>query len=499
MVFPPPPNHCSESVLYSYKDRAWKLADFGISSEITTGMITLYSKGTPGYRAPELLLEYPKYSEKVDIWALGCILYELVVGTKPFSSDIAVSEYRHSQSLDLEDCEPLFKDSILEMLQMAPESRPTSARLYTSFSRYYRDSAKASQPGKLEIVTSLPESEEWRTEKLTWAEPNTDVVFVDDTVTEGTEWTVLAAIVNKPTTRVATISIDDGHIHQSVKLWNITGELLWEKQEVLGAIHEIVQPTFSEDGKHLAVYSKDVVEIIDARRAVRANKFPVKDTKITAISIARNGRTLAIATDKSHTNERLDDAYLSKEVFDKPVDVVTTILISNVSIAYLGRGRRLFAVGKPLPIVGVASRPLRGFSWDLNSRALLQKFNFGNSFSYFESSINIITLFNEPCLYMRIGHLHGTAHCSALFYTAEGRLLSETHESRCVHGVCPQGIVYIRSHEKLEIFDSKKRGEIASIQSDELPPILEIKALGVLEERVIVVADDERFIFLRKH
>jgi serine/threonine protein kinase len=68
----------------------WKVADFGLTSQGTSQSLhyTEFARGTSGYRAPELLLQDTAvYNNKVDIWALGCILFELVVGTKPFTTD----------------------------------------------------------------------------------------------------------------------------------------------------------------------------------------------------------------------------------------------------------------------------------------------------------------------------------------------------------------------------------------------------------------------------
>ena len=40
-------------------------------------------KGTPLYMSPELVQEKP-YDHTSDLWALGCILYELYTGLPPF-------------------------------------------------------------------------------------------------------------------------------------------------------------------------------------------------------------------------------------------------------------------------------------------------------------------------------------------------------------------------------------------------------------------------------
>jgi serine/threonine protein kinase len=54
-----------------------KIGDFGISRMFdTTKQYTMSMIGTPYYVSPELVQE-DKYSYKSDVWAIGCILYEL--------------------------------------------------------------------------------------------------------------------------------------------------------------------------------------------------------------------------------------------------------------------------------------------------------------------------------------------------------------------------------------------------------------------------------------
>lgn len=63
-----------------------KLCDFGFARSMSTGTHVLTSiKGTPLYMAPELIEECP-YDHNADLWSLGCIVYELVVGTPPFQT-----------------------------------------------------------------------------------------------------------------------------------------------------------------------------------------------------------------------------------------------------------------------------------------------------------------------------------------------------------------------------------------------------------------------------
>jgi len=86
-------------VLYSEKDRCWKLADFGTASKATSKRLntTSYSRGTAGYRAPEILdMTAPKFNNKADIFAFGCIIYEIVTGQKLFWDDFAIITYAAS-------------------------------------------------------------------------------------------------------------------------------------------------------------------------------------------------------------------------------------------------------------------------------------------------------------------------------------------------------------------------------------------------------------------
>ena len=62
-----------------------KLADFGISTKFTPNVPHKAQKGvvTLWYRAPELLLG-AEYTEAIDMWAVGCVLGELILGSPVF-------------------------------------------------------------------------------------------------------------------------------------------------------------------------------------------------------------------------------------------------------------------------------------------------------------------------------------------------------------------------------------------------------------------------------
>ena len=78
----------SANILYSNVGGRVKLADFGLARAFgsplrayTQPVVTLY------YRAPELLLGSKLYSSPVDVWSLGCVMGELLLGKIMISPD----------------------------------------------------------------------------------------------------------------------------------------------------------------------------------------------------------------------------------------------------------------------------------------------------------------------------------------------------------------------------------------------------------------------------
>ena len=61
-----------------------KIADFGFARYVHPAGMAETLCGSPLYMAPEIL-SYRKYDAKADLWSVGAILYELLVGRPPFS------------------------------------------------------------------------------------------------------------------------------------------------------------------------------------------------------------------------------------------------------------------------------------------------------------------------------------------------------------------------------------------------------------------------------
>ncbi|CUS11445.1 unnamed protein product, partial [Tuber aestivum] len=119
-----------------------KLGDFGISKRIQAQDTTTFHTqvSTPTYGAPEVLgldsnSETSDYTTSVDIWSLGCVVYELLAGGKLFASAGLVSRYFFGISPFPEDklrgLSPPTSDigiSFLKsLLEIRPGDRPTAA------------------------------------------------------------------------------------------------------------------------------------------------------------------------------------------------------------------------------------------------------------------------------------------------------------------------------------------------------------------------------------
>ena len=74
-----------------------KIGDFGISKILDGTNYAQTFAGTYKYMAPEII-NYNKYSKKVDIWSLGCIIYELCTLNRCFESKIIIELFKQINS-----------------------------------------------------------------------------------------------------------------------------------------------------------------------------------------------------------------------------------------------------------------------------------------------------------------------------------------------------------------------------------------------------------------
>lgn len=68
------------------KDFTAKLGDMNVSKVANKNGLNFTQTGTPYYASPEVWKDEP-YSNKSDIWSLGCVLYEMTTLKPPFNAD----------------------------------------------------------------------------------------------------------------------------------------------------------------------------------------------------------------------------------------------------------------------------------------------------------------------------------------------------------------------------------------------------------------------------
>lgn len=73
-----------ENVLLRAGDRVLKIGDFGTACQTSAGQPRSEYVATRWYRSPECLLTRGRYGAKMDVWATGCVLYELATGRPLF-------------------------------------------------------------------------------------------------------------------------------------------------------------------------------------------------------------------------------------------------------------------------------------------------------------------------------------------------------------------------------------------------------------------------------
>jgi serine/threonine protein kinase len=127
----------SRIVLYSLESCSWKISDFGLTVSATSKRLitTDEAKGTEGYRAPELINKH-KFNNKVDIWSIGCIIYELLTEERAFKGDYEVLKWTvdKRKTIPLEvipDDGPreLLSQFLITCLKFNPNERPTAQRI----------------------------------------------------------------------------------------------------------------------------------------------------------------------------------------------------------------------------------------------------------------------------------------------------------------------------------------------------------------------------------
>ena len=111
------------------------VSDFGIARAVRAAgaderePTAAFSVGTPAYMAPEQVLADPGADLRVDVYAAGLVMYEMLEGRLPFAADaaheIALARLtREPAPMSRSDCPPELAALVMRCLAAAPAARP---------------------------------------------------------------------------------------------------------------------------------------------------------------------------------------------------------------------------------------------------------------------------------------------------------------------------------------------------------------------------------------
>ncbi|TWU13993.1 Serine/threonine-protein kinase PknB [Symmachiella macrocystis] len=165
--------------LFLTKKGMLKLGDFGLARTNDATQLTAAGKtmGTFAYMSPEQICGKPPISHKTDLYAMGCVMFEMLTGKPPFMSDnpatlfhMHLSEQPPRVRAENMDC-PIWLESVVQDLLAKPvDNRPLDALAVATQLEMVRE--------KVAKQTSILENQ--ATEKATVAGGDIDTAVAKD-------------------------------------------------------------------------------------------------------------------------------------------------------------------------------------------------------------------------------------------------------------------------------------------------------------------------------
>ncbi len=122
--------------LFLAEDGRVKVGDFGLARDLNNSRLTLDGQtvGTCRYMPPEQIAGEAKLSGATDLYALGCILYEMLVGQTPFDGGTIVevfeshlNDYPDPPAELVRDCPADLSELVMLLLETSPADGPGDA------------------------------------------------------------------------------------------------------------------------------------------------------------------------------------------------------------------------------------------------------------------------------------------------------------------------------------------------------------------------------------
>lgn len=264
------------------QNRVVKVADFGIAKVLSEDAMAETIVGTPHYLSPELC-QGQKYNMKSDMWALGCILYELCALSKPFDASnmpaIIFAIMRNQPRSIPKEYSSDMKDVVASLLQPSPADRPSAADIFElpAVQKHWRKWSKeqdrlqrGSKAPSAPQRTLSPRSASVAAAITGLAVPSStdDITGPTPPATPAAQRAALQAKVSEIEERTLNEAADarslaknqhtaDGRVALAARLRQIEGELRDTKEGrlVSGAVWEAVGQAWGETGNFDAAIS----------------------------------------------------------------------------------------------------------------------------------------------------------------------------------------------------------------------------------------------------
>jgi serine/threonine protein kinase len=160
-----------------------KLLDFGIAKLLGHGDASLTSTGTvlgtPTYMAPEQCRGSDAVDARADLYALGCVLHELVCGRPPFIADGAgdvIAHHLYFEPTPVRELDPTLPEGVERIVSWLlckdPRDRPQSARaLIDAIDTLEPGDARAPAPATTTLSRAAGESRRTLHTRTRWLVP----------------------------------------------------------------------------------------------------------------------------------------------------------------------------------------------------------------------------------------------------------------------------------------------------------------------------------------
>ena len=148
-----------ENIFKDNNNNNIKIGDFGVSTNLNPNKYLTEKIGKIEYRAPEMKKKEVKYNNKVDIYSLGCIIYELFTLNPYYDDKIR----KKNTKIDLDKYKKKWQDLIDNLLQDDYDKRPTPGEIISFIDQYLY---KPKNGNKNEIILKLEVEEKDKGNKI---------------------------------------------------------------------------------------------------------------------------------------------------------------------------------------------------------------------------------------------------------------------------------------------------------------------------------------------